>query len=242
MHMTSLWVAAVSSAGALAAVALNVAAQTGGGASSPDAQAEMQRRADLKPVSAFAGLTDPAARSAALFQEAGKVITSPRCANCHPADRPAQGDDRHPHMPVVARGPDGHGEGLACQSCHTAKNVWAGGTHIVTVPGNPKWGLAPREMAWQGKALGEICNQIKDPARNGGRSLAQIHEHMAHDELVAWAWSPGEGRTPAPGTQAQFGELIQAWIDSGAKCPTGGPKVPDRSPPVASSTPPGGEG
>ena len=42
---------------------------------------------------------------------------------------------------------------------------------------------------------------------------------MAHDELVGWGWSPGEGRTPAPGTQQQFGELIRAWIDSGAACP-----------------------
>lgn len=42
---------------------------------------------------------------------------------------------------------------------------------------------------------------------------------MAHDHLVGWGWNPGEGRAPAPGTQAQFGELIQAWIDTGAKCP-----------------------
>ena len=31
--------------------------------------------------------------------------------------------------------------------------------------------------------------------------------------------APGEGRDPAPGTQAQLGELMQAWIDSGAECP-----------------------
>ena len=40
-------------------------------------------------------------------------------------------------------------------------------------------------------------------------------------------WNPGLGRTPAPGTQAQLGDLIQAWIDTGAKCPApGGVKVP----------------
>jgi len=36
---------------------------------------------------------------------------------------------------------------------------------------------------------------------------------------VAWGWSPGEGREAVPGTQAQFGELAKAWIDSGAECP-----------------------
>ena len=42
---------------------------------------------------------------------------------------------------------------------------------------------------------------------------------MAHDELVGWGWNPGVGRTPAPGTQEEFGKLIQAWADSGAQCP-----------------------
>ncbi len=74
-------------------------------------------------------------------------------------------------------------------------------------------------MAWQGKSLSEICTQIKDPARNGGHSLAEIHEHMAKDPLVAWAWQPGHGRVPAPGTQEEFGELIEAWIATGAHCP-----------------------
>ena len=87
------------------------------------------------------------------------------------------------------------------------------------VPGNPHWHLAPREMAWQGKTLGEICTQIKDPARNGGRSLQQILTHMADDPLVGWAWAPGFGREPAPGTQKQLAALIEAWMNTGAVCP-----------------------
>jgi hypothetical protein len=74
-------------------------------------------------------------------------------------------------------------------------------------------------MAWQGKSLREICLQLKDGTRNGGRSLSKLHEHMAKDRLVGWAWHPGEGRSPAPGTQAQLGALIQAWISTGAHCP-----------------------
>ena len=54
---------------------------------------------------------------------------------------------------------------------------------------------------------------------------------MAQDSLVACGWSPGAGRVAAPGTQAEFGALIKAWIDTGAACPaTAGPKVPSREP------------
>jgi hypothetical protein len=74
-------------------------------------------------------------------------------------------------------------------------------------------------MAWQGKTLDEICHQLKDPERNGGRSLALLHDHAAHDDLVAWGWHPGDGRDPAPGTQELFGRLVQAWINTGAECP-----------------------
>ena len=42
---------------------------------------------------------------------------------------------------------------------------------------------------------------------------------MSEDSLVGWAWAPGVGRTPAPGTQAEFGTLMRAWADSGAHCP-----------------------
>jgi hypothetical protein len=75
-------------------------------------------------------------------------------------------------------------------------------------------------MAWQRRALAEICAQVKDPGRNGGLTLAQLVEHMAHDPLVGWAWNPGAAREPAPGTQAAFGARVKARADSGAACPT----------------------
>lgn len=81
------------------------------------------------------------------------------------------------------------------------------------------WHLAPIEMAWQGKTLGQICEQIKDPARNGNKDMAALVRHMAEDSLVGWGWSPGAGRTPVPGTQAEFGGLIKAWAEAGAHCP-----------------------
>ena len=172
---------------------------------------------ELRSPAAFADIADPAQRSVALFLEAGKVLQHPRCINCHPAgDRPLQGAYRHLHQPAVRRGADGLGAaGLRCTTCHQTANYDA-----VGIPGHAKWRLAPTAMAWQGRSLGQICAQVKDPARNGGHSVAEIVEHMAHDTLVGWAWVPGGEREPAPGTQAAFGALVKAWADSGAVCPS----------------------
>jgi hypothetical protein len=170
----------------------------------------------LASPESFAGIADPAARSEALFTELGKVLTHPRCVNCHPAgDRPRQTDASRLHQPPVERGPDGLGlPAMRCPICHQAANFEPG-----RVPGNPDWHLAPREMAWEGKTLAEICTQIKDPARNGGRLLEALVGHIGTDHLVGWAWSPGFGRRPAPGTQKQAGALVEAWVKTGAACP-----------------------
>jgi hypothetical protein len=171
---------------------------------------------DLASPESFAGIADESARSAAIFSELGKVLTSPRCVNCHPAgDRPHQGDQARLHQPPVARGVDGHGTPtMRCSSCHQAANFDPG-----RVPGHPEWHLAPREMAWEGKSVAEICQQIKDPARNGNRAVEALIDHIGKDTLVGWAWAPGFGRTPAPGTQQQADALVLAWVKSGAACP-----------------------
>jgi hypothetical protein len=181
------------------------------------------RAEPLKTPADFGTIGDPTARSTAIFLEASKVIQSPRCLNCHPSARvPTQGEDLHTHVPYLNAAQSGMGKpGLKCVACHQATNVSTQGSTIASIPGHPKWHLAPASMAWQGKPLAEICRQIKDPARNGGMDLAKIHEHMAHDTLVGWAWNPGPGRQPAPGTQKEFGMLIQAWIATGAACPSG---------------------
>jgi hypothetical protein len=180
-----------------------------------DSTPQAQDSTELRAPSAFAGITEPQARSRALFTEAAKVIMNPRCMNCHPAtDRPTQGNDMHAHLPPVA-----HGAG-SCQTCHTDRNfTLMERASYQSIPGHPRWDVAPIEMAWQGKSAGEICQQIKDPQRNGGRSLELLHDHLAQDDLIAWAWHPGAGRDPVPGTQGRLGELVRAWIDSGAACP-----------------------
>jgi hypothetical protein len=176
----------------------------------------------LRPPAAFAGIIDREARSRALFGEASRVLLHPRCVNCHPDDdTPAQGDRAALHDPPVARGPDGAGvPGMECASCHQDANA-----ATARVPGAPGWRLAPRAMAWRDRSAAAICAQLVDRARNGGRTLPQLVDHVAHDPLVAWGWAPGAGRTPAPGSQAELAALVSAWIDTGAVCPVDPPRA-----------------
>lgn len=170
---------------------------------------------ELRPPGEISG-QDDAARSQALFTEAGKVLLHPRCVNCHPAGKqPLQGEDGRLHQPRVERGIGGRGRvGMQCSTCHRSENFDPG-----RVPGAPHWHLAPASMAWEGLSLGEICESLKDRERNGDRSLDEIVRHMEEDPLVGWAWQPGADREPVPGTQETFGRLFRAWADTGAVCP-----------------------
>lgn len=173
----------------------------------------------LRAVGDFAHIADRGERSRALFSEASRVLLHPRCVNCHPTgDSPHQGMELALHDPPVVRGPDDRGvAGMECAGCHQDRNQT-----LSRVPGAPKWQLAPRPMAWVGRTPAALCRQLKDPARNGGKSLAEIAEHSAHDPLVGWGWAPGSDREAAPGNQRQFGALIAAWVDTGAECPAEG--------------------
>jgi hypothetical protein len=170
----------------------------------------------LLPASAFDTIADRADRSRALFSEVSRVFFSPRCANCHPdGDAPTQRDGFERHEPPVLRGEHDQGvPGLMCASCHQDTNAT-----LARVPGAPRWQLAPREMAWQGRSAHDVCEQIKEPGRNGHRSLDAIVDHVAHDPLVGWGWNPGADRAPAMGTQAEVGALVAAWVATGAECP-----------------------
>jgi hypothetical protein len=160
-----------------------------------------------------------AAASAKAFLEIHKVFTSPRCQNCHPAgDAPLQGDDSHVHLQNVKRGKDGHGvSAMRCETCHQTTNL--AGDHMP--PGNPKWGLPSPEhkMVFVGRTPAELCRQLKDPEQTAGRSLQQLLEHVANDELVGWGWNPGDGRALPPLTRPETLAEMKIWIDGGAACP-----------------------
>ncbi len=109
------------------------------------------------------------------------------------------------HAYAVVRG-DGIGApGLHCFTCHHAENF-----DPANVPGNLKWMLAPPEMAWQGKTLGQICLQLKDRKRNGGRTMAQLEEHMATDDLVGWGGIPAAIARPCPAPRPSLARSVQS--------------------------------
>ncbi len=181
-------------------------------------------------VSAFALQADQqpaageqlAAGGLAAWAKFHEVVSHPRCANCHVADGrpmwsgPSYGETRA-HGMNVGGDPEllfGY-PGMTCDTCHMAEN--AGVPH--GPPGAEVWHLPPASMAWWGVSSAEICAQIKDPARNGGRSLADVQTHIAEDARVAWGWAPGPGRDPAPYSAAEAASFIEARAADGAPCP-----------------------
>jgi len=157
-------------------------------------------------------------KSLRAFRAVASVLTSPRCLNCHvPGDGPLQGDDSHPHAMNVKRGADGKGSAaLRCFACHQTENT----KFLHGPPGAADWQLPPSKtpMAWKGLSTGELCRTLKDPAKNGNRSLQDLVVHM-DSSLVRWAWNPGPGRTLPPLSYDEFVSHLKEWIDTGAACP-----------------------
>jgi hypothetical protein len=88
-------------------------------------------------------------------------------------------------------------------------------------PGNPNWHLPRRDMplVFQGKSPRELADQLKDPKRNGGKTLEQLVEHVTNDKLVLWGWEPGDGRTKPPLSHDDFAKKFREWVEKGAASP-----------------------
>src|SRR5262249_25740423 len=122
------------------------------------------------------------------------------------------------HFQNVQRGKDGKGKyALKCSNCHQEKNL--PGENMP--PGNPNWHLPrPEEpLVFQGKSPRELADQLKDPRRNGGKTLEQLVEHVTHDKLVLWGWDPGDGRPKPPLSHDDFAKRFREWVDKGAASP-----------------------
>lgn len=167
------------------------------------------------PVSSSSSSVQAEQNGLRAFADIASVLRHPRCLNCHPAgDVPRQTDARLAHFPPVTRDADDHGAiGMRCGTCHQAENQFNG------VPGAPGWSVAPRSMAWEGLNDHDLAEQLKDPRRNGGRTLPQIVEHLNNERLVLWAWHPGENRSVPPLTHEQFVKRVEDWIAAGAPSP-----------------------
>lgn len=171
-----------------------------------------------KPIEAFRGESSPEeTRQEGLraFADVTAVLRHPRCLNCHPSgDVPRQTDARLAHFPAVRRGADDRGvSGMRCTACHQVANQLNG------IPGAPGWSVAPRTMAWESLNDHDLAEQLKDPGRNGGRTLRQIVDHLNHEQLVLWAWQPGGHRVPPPLSHEEFVKRFEAWIAAGAPSP-----------------------
>jgi hypothetical protein len=139
------------------------------------------------------------------------VMMYPRCLNCHVSgNSPTQGDDRHLHSPPVNR------DTTVCSNCHGTSN----GATPGSPPGAPGWRLPPATFSFVNKSANQLCRQLKDPSRNGSRSLEQLAEHVKSSKFIAWAFNPGPGRTLPP---VEWGEFTNwrfpDWVRAGAACP-----------------------
>jgi len=173
----------------------------------------------LQNVEASPFAADKSKKARAAFSDAAKVFLSARCVNCHPAgDSPLQGDASKLHDPEVVRGSDGRGTDVQCNMCHLEKNTE--GDHMP--PGVPDWHMpsASQKMIFQGMTVGQICRNLKDPLKNGGKRTAKdAVDHLASDPKVLWAWSPGSGRAVPPMSHEDFLKKMNEWVAYGAACP-----------------------
>ncbi|MEL7487050.1 MAG: hypothetical protein AAGJ87_07540 [Pseudomonadota bacterium] len=188
----------------------------------PAARALLDRLNAGLPVDA--AVAQDAAAGLAAWEKIYSVVSHPRCANCHVADGrpmwsgPSYGEARVHGMNV---GGDPNllfgNPGLFCNTCHMAENS----EKPHGPPGAEVWHLPPPEMVWWKRTSAEICAQLQDPERNGGRTLADVETHVAEDALVAWGWAPGPGREPAPYSAEETAQFIADWAQNGAPCPAG---------------------
>lgn len=156
------------------------------------------------------------------FEVVRSVLQHPRCQNCHiPIDAPLQLDEGRVHQINVVRGPAGLGAAaMECPVCHGRKNLPASyGPHVP--PGAPNWRLPPPTMKMVFKDLSptQLCASLKDKSKTGGKDLQAMLAHNRDDELVAWGWDPGLGRTPVPVPRERFVAAWKTWMDAGAPCP-----------------------
>lgn len=165
------------------------------------------------------------AQGLAAWSRIHEVTTHPRCANCHVGESdvpmwsgPSYGDAR-PHGMNIKAGKSRIGaEYLTCGSCHV-QSARPQATEHAAPRADGIWKLAPSGAGWFGKPSNWICEQLRDPARNGGMNYQKLANHSAHDVILQWAWSPGPGREPAPYSNIEHQMDIHIWGAAGQPCP-----------------------
>ena len=108
-------------------------------------------------------------------------------------------------------------ETVLCSTCHALRDGLNDEPHAPPQV-SMNWQLPPVEAEWFGKTSVEVCEQLRDENRNGGRSYLDIADHLDHDLILHWAWNPGGGREPAPyDLQAHVNDVL-IWGVGGTPC------------------------
>lgn len=172
------------------------------------------------------------AEGLAAFERIYEVASHPRCANCHVGkdnipmwSGPSYGRTR-PHGMNINAGESRIGaETVMCSTCHRTTGTLDSAPHAPPHFGID-WQLAPVEFEWFGKSRAEICAQLTDPERNGGRDWEGLVDHLlddaAHRGPVLWGWTPGGTREPAPYSLQAHVDDMAIWGVAGQPCPTEG--------------------
>lgn len=161
----------------------------------------------------------------AAFARVYEVASHPRCSNCHvgPENRPMWSGPSYgrtrPHGMNIDAGDSRIGaETLLCSTCHARRETGSNDTPHAAPQVAADWQLAPVEAAWFGKTSLEVCAQLRDPERNGGRDAIELARHLDHDVILHWAWSPGGTREPAPYSLQEHVNDVLAWGAAGFPC------------------------
>lgn len=191
------------------------------GAGDDEADTGLEVNTPTESVSAEDGL--------AAWENIYAVFSHPRCSNCHVDERnipmwsgPSYGEAGPHGMNINADESRMGFESIPCFTCHGQSQVFDTAPHAPPVTGHP-WMLAPVAFAWYGKDSRAICEQVRDPDRNGGRDGADLVEHILHDAesraFITWGFNPGGGREPAPGSMQDHLNDMIAWTSAGMPCP-----------------------
>ena len=131
----------------------------------------------IEPAAAGSISTDEGLEA---WDRAYEVTSHPRCANCHvgPSERPmwsgpAYGKTRAHGMNVMAGESRIGAETIQCSTCHAYREGVNDIPHAAPQVAM-NWQLAPIEADWFGKSSQEICAQLRDPERNGGRTMIEL--------------------------------------------------------------------
>jgi len=166
----------------------------------------------------------------ASWQTFYEVASHPRCSNCHvgPSNRPmwsgpSYGKTRPHGMNIKADESRMGIEAVPCATCHVT--LLQPSDNANAIPHTPPkvaspWSLAPVEAEWFGKSSSYICNQLKDPERNGDRTIRDVASHLDHDRVLQWAWNPGGNRQSAPHSLQIVMDSLMKWSAAGTPCPS----------------------